>query len=161
MRRAVEVAVRAVTVHEIGGRMAVGMSRRVRSEVVAAVAVASVLAVVHHHAVDGGVVGGSVGSGGSGSSGNVATVGVAVTAGILRVSIVAVRARAASVNRSRRVSVGGPAGAVATVDGASKSAVRVGVVCRVVVVSIVVSVSFAVHRSRSGTRGAARARGRD
>ncbi len=81
-------------------------------------------------------------------------VGVAVAAGVLRVGVVAVGARAASVHGSRGVSVGGPARAVsAAVDGASQSAVRVSMVTRVVVVGVVVSVALAIQGSR-GRAGA-------
>ncbi|KAI3481787.1 hypothetical protein L1887_55634 [Cichorium endivia] len=161
---AVEVAVGAVTVHKVGGRVAMSVGGRVRSEMVAAVSVASVLAVVHHHAVDTGVVGGAVGRRGGRGSGDVVggAVGVTVAAGVLRVGVVAVGARAASVHGSRGVSVGGPARAVsATVDGASQSAVRVSMVTRVVVVGVVVSVALAIQGSRGRAGGAAGGGGTD
>lgn len=162
VRGAIKVAVRAVPVHEVGRRVAMRVGRCVRTEVVAAISVASVLSVVHHHAIDAGMVGSAVGSRGGRGRGNVVsgTVGIAIPASVLRVGVVAIRARAAAVDGRRRIAIGRPARAVSTVDGAGKRSVRVSMMTRVVVVGSVVSVSFAVHGAGSGAWGATGSRSR-
>lgn len=163
VRRAVEVAVGAVAVHKVGRRVGVGMGGRVRSEMVAAVAITGVLSVMHHHAIDASVIGGTGGRRRGGSRGNVVsgTVGIAIAASILRVRVVAIGTWAAAVDRGCRVAIRRPARAVATVDRAGERAVRVSVVSRVVVVaSVMLSVCLAVHGTRSRARSAAGSRRR-